>query len=50
MNSPQLLPCYNANINQILHYLALLASIHDFNSVEEFLGILEKCGNRKLIA
>ena len=26
MNSPQLLSTYNANINQILHHLALLAS------------------------
>ena len=26
MNSPQLLPTYNANINQIIHYLALLTS------------------------
>ena len=26
VNSPQLLPTYNANINQIIHYLALLAS------------------------
>ena len=26
MNSLQLLPTYNANINQIIHYLALLTS------------------------
>lgn len=50
MNSPQLLPTYDANINQIIHYLALLASVHNFNSVKELLGILEKCSNRKLIA
>ena len=47
MNSPQLLPTYNANINQIIHYYH---QVHNFNFVKELLGILEKCSNRKLIA